>query len=122
MYGTDESIQTGLDKYNREDWVDLVDWLVDNGPAGTGSPDTPVLQAWTFVTRYGDGPQHRAVRNPYYFKVDPEGNQLPYIDEIVYDLVEDVGGNRSAGAERRDLVPESAYRYRRQPFDLPRQP
>ncbi|MFW5835946.1 MAG: ABC transporter substrate-binding protein [bacterium] len=89
MYGTDESIQAGLDKYNREDWVDLVDWLVDNGPAGTGSPDTPVLQAWTFVTRYGDGPQHRAVRNPYYFKVDPEGNQLPYIDEIVYDLVED---------------------------------
>ena len=26
-----------------------------------------------------------AERNPYYFKVDPSGNQLPYIDRILYD-------------------------------------
>jgi len=90
MYGTEDSIQAGLDQYNRDDWVDLMDWLVDNGPAGTGSPDTPVLQPWMFVTRYGEGPQHRAVRNPYYYKVDPEGNQLPYMDQIVYDQLEDV--------------------------------
>jgi peptide/nickel transport system substrate-binding protein len=89
MYGTDGSIQAGLDEYNREDWVDLIDWLVDNGPHGTGSPDTPVLQPWMFVTRYGEGPQHRAVRNPYYYKVDPEGNQLPYIDEVLYEQLED---------------------------------
>ena len=25
-------------------------------------------------------------RNPYYWKVDPQGNQLPYIDTIVHDL------------------------------------
>jgi len=29
-----------------------------------------------------------ATRNPYYWKVDPQGNQLPYIDEIRLDLVE----------------------------------
>ncbi len=28
-------------------------------------------------------------RNPYYFKVDTEGNQLPYIDEVVFNIVED---------------------------------
>jgi len=27
-------------------------------------------------------------RNPYYWKVDPEGNQLPYIDKIALSLVE----------------------------------
>ncbi|MGI6208143.1 MAG: ABC transporter substrate-binding protein [Anaerolineae bacterium] len=27
-------------------------------------------------------------RNPYYWKVDPEGNQLPYIDRIQFDVVE----------------------------------
>ena len=29
-------------------------------------------------------------RNPYYFKVDTEGKQLPYIDKIVSVQVEDV--------------------------------
>src|SRR5262249_40067621 len=29
-----------------------------------------------------------ATRNLYYWKVDPQGNQLPYIDEIRLDLVE----------------------------------
>jgi len=28
-------------------------------------------------------------RNPYYFVVDPEGNQLPYIDRVVHYLVSD---------------------------------
>ena len=27
-------------------------------------------------------------RNPYYWKVDPEGNQLPYIDKVQFDVVE----------------------------------
>lgn len=30
-----------------------------------------------------------AVRNPYYWKVDPEGNQLPYLDEIRFTMVFD---------------------------------
>ena len=29
-------------------------------------------------------------RNPYFYAVDPEGNQLPYADELVFDLVETV--------------------------------
>ncbi|MBB3128477.1 peptide/nickel transport system substrate-binding protein [Paenibacillus rhizosphaerae] len=29
-------------------------------------------------------------RNPYYFKVDPAGNQLPYIDTITSTLVQDI--------------------------------
>jgi peptide/nickel transport system substrate-binding protein len=31
-----------------------------------------------------------ARRNPYYWKVDPEGNQLPYIDECQYPIVDKV--------------------------------
>lgn len=31
----------------------------------------------------GSGTQLTMVRNPYYWKVDSEGNQLPYIDEII---------------------------------------
>ena len=41
----------------------------------------------------GAGRKHRArriaERNPYYFKVDTAGNQLPYFDRINYALVAD---------------------------------
>ncbi|MFW6256720.1 MAG: ABC transporter substrate-binding protein [Bacillota bacterium] len=41
--------------------------------------DRPVLSAWKPVEVTSNGRIYE--RNPYYFKVDPEGNQLPYIDE-----------------------------------------
>ncbi len=30
-----------------------------------------------------------AARNPYYYKVDPAGHQLPYIDKVALDVVQD---------------------------------
>jgi peptide/nickel transport system substrate-binding protein len=48
--------------------------------------DRPTLWPWTFTRM---DPTVRAfVRNPYYPKVDAEGNQLPYIDEIVTQVVD----------------------------------
>ncbi len=38
-----------------------------------------------------------AERNPYYWAVDEEGNQLPYIDQIYFHLVEDVAGVNAMG-------------------------
>jgi len=49
------------------------------------NPDFPVLFAW-HVESFTAGSRTVFVRNPYYWKVDPEGNQLPYIDKI--DVVE----------------------------------
>ncbi len=45
------------------------------------NPDLPTLQPWMNTTR---PPATRFVgeRNPYFHRVDPEGRQLPYIDEI----------------------------------------
>ncbi len=53
------------------------------------NPDIPRLNPW-IVTQgigQGDGAKVIAKRNPYYFKVDPEGNQLPYIDEVTVDII-----------------------------------
>jgi len=54
--------------------------------------EAPVVLPW----KLEQGLQHTsstqqavAVRNPYYFKVDPDGNQLPYIDRAVYSVVQD---------------------------------
>ncbi|WP_163267208.1 ABC transporter substrate-binding protein [Chelativorans alearense] len=47
------------------------------------NPELPVMYAWR-VTEPLTGDAARVVweRNPYYFKVDAEGNQLPYIDGL----------------------------------------
>lgn len=47
-----------------------------------------VLKAW-MLEQYIPGQKFILVRNPYYWKVDPEGNQLPYIDRVDVREVED---------------------------------
>lgn len=49
----------------------------------------PVLDPWMLTVGYDGTSQVTAVRNPYYFKVDPEGRQLPYIDQVTYDVMGD---------------------------------
>lgn len=67
-----------------DDWVqfflDRADWSIN--------PDLPVLSAWVVETPLLEGGSHIvAKRNPFYWKTDSEGNQLPYIDEIDYEVM-----------------------------------
>ncbi|WP_345478549.1 ABC transporter substrate-binding protein [Nesterenkonia rhizosphaerae] len=51
-------------------------------------PDRPSLRAWVAT----EEPRSNNVtweRNPYYWKTDAEGNQLPYIDQVVLESVQD---------------------------------
>ncbi|MGI6209723.1 MAG: ABC transporter substrate-binding protein [Anaerolineae bacterium] len=50
------------------------------------NPELPILGAWRFTTLPDQNPLI-AERNPYYYRVDPEGNQLPYIDRIQWNIV-----------------------------------
>ncbi len=47
------------------------------------NPERPSLSPWLLRTYRSNGPW-TLVRNPYYFAVDPEGNQLPYMDRVVF--------------------------------------
>jgi peptide/nickel transport system substrate-binding protein len=85
-------------KYNK-DKVDaavkeqkLQDWVAYYGLKNDAyqNVERPVFFGWQIVTGTGDTSQVLVRRNPYYWKVDPSGNQLPYIDEIVYPIVEKV--------------------------------
>ena len=51
------------------------------------NPERPSTQAWIATSGNWSG-DVTAVRNPYYYAVDPEGNQLPYIDRIEHIFVE----------------------------------
>lgn len=51
----------------------------------------PTLNAWMFTSGAPGQNTEQAIatRNPYYFKVDTSGTQLPYFDRIVYQMVAD---------------------------------
>ncbi|GAF68375.1 unnamed protein product, partial [marine sediment metagenome] len=49
------------------------------------NPAYPRLWPWVYRT-YRSMPPQALVRNPYYFAVDPEGNQLPYIDRLSFEV------------------------------------
>ncbi len=74
-----------------EDWADMFTskgWVT----LGTGfdsrwmNPELPQINAYIIETPAYEGTRVTAVRNPYYWKVDEEGNQLPYIDRLVFDV------------------------------------
>ena len=76
------------------DWIELFRTM-GGGIPGTpydarwANIDLPRLHAWKLAEPYGEGTRVRFERNPYYFKVDSSGQQLPYIDEVVFDVLED---------------------------------
>lgn len=53
-------------------------------PARWRHPERPTLNAWIVEKPYtADATEVTLVRNPYYWKVDTQGNQLPYLDRVV---------------------------------------
>ncbi|MDO8358584.1 MAG: ABC transporter substrate-binding protein [Devosia sp.] len=60
-----------------------------------GNPEQPVMEAWT-VKEPPTATSQFAIfeRNPYYFKVDTAGNQLPYLDRL----------NFSVSADGQDMI------------------
>lgn len=51
-------------------------------------PGTPVLSAWMPV-EWSRGQRIVFTRNPYYWKVDSAGNQLPYADRLIFNVIQD---------------------------------
>ncbi len=49
------------------------------------NPEHPRLWPWIYRT-YKPNPPQAFVRNPYYFMVDTGGNQLPYVDRMLFEV------------------------------------
>ncbi len=77
-------------------WVLMFNAKVANTPdcGGPGKYQVagrPTMDAWMVVEPYSaNATQVVFERNPYYWKVDPKGNQLPYIDKLNYTVFQDV--------------------------------
>ena len=80
-----DKVQAMAKEAGFEDWTQLFrnkrDWY------RAQNHDYPVLNAWAVKTSFEDSPTLTVYeRNPYYWKVDQAGNQLPYIDEVAISI------------------------------------
>ncbi len=73
-----------------DSWIDAFEYH-RAGEIGDSEqdPNLPVLKPWVLdhIDEFGNKVY---VRNPYYWKVDTEGNQLPYIDSQIRVIVGDI--------------------------------
>jgi peptide/nickel transport system substrate-binding protein len=84
-YTSEDELNQMAQEEGYDNWVSLLrfkmDWQLN--------PDVPRLGPWRTVE-----PINTATwvmeRNPYFWAVDTDGNQLPYIDRVVMTLAEDI--------------------------------
>ena len=79
------------------------------------TPGYPTIFAWV-VQRVTPNHQTLFVRNPYYWKVDPEGHQLPYIDYLLVDIQPDKDTRLSNMAMGKY---DASFRGSEDPRDIP---
>jgi peptide/nickel transport system substrate-binding protein len=83
-----DDIESLMAAEGQESWEGL---FFAKAPANWGDPDVaffrtpdyPTIGPWRVVQPLGAGTTIVIERNPYYWKVDSEGNQLPYMDRII---------------------------------------
>jgi peptide/nickel transport system substrate-binding protein len=75
-----EKLASDLGFDNWEKMYHRMDWPI-------GNPDRPSTRPYV-LTSGRTGKRVEGIRNPYFYAVDPAGNQLPYIDKYVWDPVD----------------------------------
>lgn len=83
-YAPQDELQKRIDAEGQRNWVALHFRMSQQYK--NENPALPSLQPWVLVT---EPPSNRFVfeRNPYFHRVDSEGQQLPYIDRIAFSVV-----------------------------------
>ena len=81
-----EQVERDVRAQGAPNWAFLfnraVNYTPELGQARWYRTGSPTLSAWVVTSSLSQGPGLVARRNPYYWKVDPDGGQLPYLDEV----------------------------------------
>lgn len=75
-YGDMSEIEAGMEAEGFDTWFDYFEHMAD-----FNNPDKPTIGAW-IPNEWPPAQIQTYTRNPYYWKVDTAGNQLPYINEL----------------------------------------
>jgi len=84
-YADKTTLEALVKKHNQRNWAALhnrMDAMYHND-----NPDLPSLEPWILKTK---PPAERFIfeRNPYYYRVDEAGHQLPYIDRVIMSIAD----------------------------------
>lgn len=85
-YASKEKLDALVKEKKLTDWFSLFHNMNDKWM----NPELPVILAWKVITPLGVGTRVTFERNAYYWKIDTAGNQLPYIDRVSYEIIENV--------------------------------
>ncbi len=95
-YQTAENLEVFIKQHRVDDWVGLHRKMSrQNRPE---NPALPTLEAWRAVTS-PPAEQFIFERNPYFHRVDENGRQLPYVDQMVLNVssAEIIGAKTATG-------------------------
>lgn len=81
----------------------------------TETPGYPCLMAWC-LSEFTPGQSWVFARNPFYWKIDTEGNQLPYIDNMQVELVQETETRKLSVAQGKY---DCTFRGTDDPQDIP---
>ena len=84
-FANGDKLNSEVEEAGLDNWVQLFKLRC----SAHDNPALPVVGPWKMVQPI-TGQRYVLERNPYYWAVDPEGNQLPYIDRIVMYLAENL--------------------------------
>jgi peptide/nickel transport system substrate-binding protein len=99
-YAEKAKLEEAVRNANVRGWAQLHNRL-DN-QYRNDNPDLPTLEPWMLQTR-PPADRFMFVRNPYFHRVDVEGNQLPYIDRVVGSVADGRLIPPKTGAGEADL-------------------
>ena len=99
-YAEKETLNALVKQANQRNWAALhnkSDTMYRND-----NPDLPSLEPWILKTK---PPSDRFIfeRNPYYYRIDKQGNQLPYIDRVILTIADSKIIPAKTGAGESDL-------------------
>src|ERR1700751_2364900 len=95
-----EALAALVKKNNQRNWAALHNRM--NAMYHNDNPALPSLEPWILKTK---PPADRFIfeRNPYYYRLDEAGNQLPYIDRVIISIADSKIIPAKTGAGESDL-------------------
>jgi peptide/nickel transport system substrate-binding protein len=99
-----EELTALVEKKGQRNWVSLL--LKRGRQYRNNNPKLPTLQPWVLTTK---PPAERFIfkRNPYYHRIDANGRQLPYTDEVAITIASSKLIAAKTGAGEADLQARS---------------
>lgn len=123
-YAEADALASMVQEAGFESWDQL---MRDRCRVGSTIPAQIGLPGMTAFIRVDDAPDHHTYeRNPYYWKVDTEGNQLPYIDSTLIHIIADrevslaklIAGELTFAGRQAQLKDMELYGQNRESADL----